>query len=62
MGFFEGRRAPPSLHDYLEARVFPRIVGPLGPGNLQYAAMWKVAQRLTTKPVKFGTILPARRL
>ena len=58
MGFFEGRRAPPSLHDYLEARVFPRIVGPLGPGNLQYAAMWKVAQRLTTKPVKFGTILP----
>src|SRR6516162_11896159 len=46
------------LHDYLEARVFPRIVGPVGPGNLQYAAMWKVAQRLTTKPVKFGTILP----
>ena len=30
----------------------------MGPGNLQYAAMWKVAQRLTTKPVKFGTILP----
>src|SRR6516162_7226484 len=46
------------LHDYLEARVFPRIVGPVGPGNLQYAAMWKVAQRLTPKPVKFGTILP----
>ena len=36
------------LHDYLEARVFPRIVGPLGPGNLQYAAMWKVAQRLAS--------------
>ena len=46
------------LHDQLEARVLPRIVGPLGPGNLQYAAMWKTAQRLTTKPVKFGTILP----
>jgi 5-methyltetrahydropteroyltriglutamate--homocysteine methyltransferase len=46
------------LHDYLEARVFPKIVGPVGPGNLQYTAMWKVAQRLTTKPVKFGTILP----
>jgi 5-methyltetrahydropteroyltriglutamate--homocysteine methyltransferase len=30
----------------------------VGPGDLQYAAMWKVAQRLTTKPVKFGTILP----
>lgn len=46
------------LHDYLEARVLPGIVGPVGPGRLQYAAMWKVAQRLTTRPVKFGTILP----
>ncbi len=46
------------LHDFLEARVLPRIVGAVGPGNLQYAAMWKVAQRLTTRPVKFGTILP----
>jgi 5-methyltetrahydropteroyltriglutamate--homocysteine methyltransferase len=46
------------LHDFLEARVFPRIVGPVGRGDLQYAAMWKVAQRLTRKPVKFGTILP----
>ena len=46
------------LHDYLEAKVTPKVTGPLGPGNLQYAAMWKVAQRLTRKPVKFGTILP----
>lgn len=46
------------LHDVLEARVFPKIAGPVGPGNLQYAAMWKVAQRMTKKPVKFGTILP----
>jgi 5-methyltetrahydropteroyltriglutamate--homocysteine methyltransferase len=46
------------LHDYIEARVFPRIAGPVGRGNLQYTAMWKVAQRLTTRPVKFGTILP----
>ena len=36
----------------------PKIVGPVGRGDLQYAAMWKTAQRLTTKPVKFGTILP----
>src|SRR5260221_7720333 len=53
--------APPRgmiLHDQLEARVLPRIVGPLGPGNLQYGAMWKIAQRLTRKPVKFGTIMP----
>jgi 5-methyltetrahydropteroyltriglutamate--homocysteine methyltransferase len=46
------------LHDMLEARVMPRIVGPVGRGNLQYTAMWKVAQRLTKKPVKFGTVLP----
>ena len=46
------------LHDFLEARVLPKIVGPVGRGSLQYAAMWKVAQRLTRKPVKFGTILP----
>src|SRR4029077_1026933 len=42
----------------LEARVFPRIVGPIGRGRLQYAAMWKTAQRMTKKPIKFGTILP----
>ena len=46
------------LHDFLEARVLPKIVGPVGRGDLQYAAMWKVAQRMTRRPVKFGTILP----
>ena len=46
------------LHDYLEARVMPRIVGPVGRGDLQYTEMWKTAQRLTSKPVKFGTIVP----
>jgi 5-methyltetrahydropteroyltriglutamate--homocysteine methyltransferase len=46
------------LHDYLEARVMPRIVGPLGPGEMQYAEIWKAAQRLTGKPVKFGTVTP----
>ncbi len=46
------------LHDYLEARIMPRIVGPIGRGDLQYAAMWKAAQRMTNKPVKFGTVTP----
>jgi 5-methyltetrahydropteroyltriglutamate--homocysteine methyltransferase len=46
------------LHDYLEARVMPQITGPIGRGDLQYTAMWKAAQRLTKKPVKFGTITP----
>ena len=46
------------LHDYLEARVMPGISGPITRGDLQYAAMWKVAQRMTKRPVKFGTIGP----
>ncbi|HEY1774706.1 MAG TPA: cobalamin-independent methionine synthase II family protein [Solirubrobacteraceae bacterium] len=46
------------LHDYLEARVMPKVVGPIGPGELQYAEIWKAAQRLTHKPVKFGTVTP----
>ena len=46
------------LHDYLEARVMPKIVGPVGPGEMQYAEIWKAAQRLTSRPVKFGTVTP----
>lgn len=55
-----GLAFPPGhiLHDYLEARVMPSIIGPVTRGDLQYAAMWKTAQRLTKKPVKFGTIGP----
>ena len=46
------------LHDYVEAKVFPSITGPVGRGKLQYVELWKTAQRLTRKPVKFGTITP----
>jgi 5-methyltetrahydropteroyltriglutamate--homocysteine methyltransferase len=46
------------LHDYVEARVMPAIVAPVGRGELQYTALWKAAQRLTRKPVKFGTVTP----
>ncbi len=46
------------LHDVLETRIMPDLVGPVGRGNLQYTAIWKAAQRLTAKPVKFGTITP----
>src|ERR1700724_4326823 len=46
------------LHDYLEARVMPRIVGPVDRGEMQYAEIWKAAQRLPGKPVKFGTVTP----
>ena len=46
------------LHDYLEARVMPKIIGPVGRGEMQYAEIWKAAQRLTDRPVKFGTVTP----
>jgi 5-methyltetrahydropteroyltriglutamate--homocysteine methyltransferase len=46
------------LHDVLETRMMPDLTGPVGRGTLQYTAVWKAAQRLTTKPVKFGTIMP----
>ncbi len=46
------------LHDYLEARVMPVLVGPVGRGELQYPEIWKAAQRLTRQPVKFGTVTP----
>jgi len=46
------------LHDYLEARVMPKLVGAVGRGEMQYAEIFKTAQRLTTKPVKFGTVTP----
>jgi len=46
------------LHDFLECKVMPRIVGPVGRGDLQFAALWRTAQRMTGKPVKFGTITP----
>jgi 5-methyltetrahydropteroyltriglutamate--homocysteine methyltransferase len=37
---------------------YPRLVGPVGRGEMQYAELFKTAQRLTTKPVKFGTVTP----
>jgi 5-methyltetrahydropteroyltriglutamate--homocysteine methyltransferase len=46
------------LHDYIEARLMPSIVAPIGRGEMQYAQMYKAAQRLTDKPVKFGTVTP----
>ena len=46
------------LHDVLETRMMPELTGPVGRGTLQYTAIWKAAQRLTNRPVKFGTIMP----
>lgn len=43
------------LADNAQTRVQPRIVGPIGRGELQYANLWKAAQRQTSHPVKFGS-------
>ena len=44
------------LHDVLETRIMPDLIGPVTRGDLQYTSVWKTAQRLTSRPVKFGTI------
>ena len=46
------------LFEVMESRVMPRSVGKIERGPLQYASLWKVAQGMTDRPVKFGTITP----
>jgi 5-methyltetrahydropteroyltriglutamate--homocysteine methyltransferase len=46
------------LFEVMESRVMPRCVGKISRGPLHYAASWKLAQGLTMRPVKFGTITP----
>jgi 5-methyltetrahydropteroyltriglutamate--homocysteine methyltransferase len=43
------------LHEVMQTRLPPLLIGAAGPGTLQYDAVWKVAQRLTGKPVKMGS-------
>jgi 5-methyltetrahydropteroyltriglutamate--homocysteine methyltransferase len=44
------------MWEVLETRVLPQVVGPIDRGPLEYAFLWKTAQRQTPKPVKFGAI------
>ena len=46
------------IFEVMESRVMPRCVGAIERGPLQYASLWKVAQGMTGRPVKFGTITP----
>src|SRR5678816_4804215 len=46
------------LFEVMESRVMPRCVDAIARGPLHYTATWKLAQGLTTRPVKFGTITP----
>jgi len=44
------------MFEVLETRVLPNVRGGVRRGSLEYARLWKVAQRLTRKPMKFGAI------
>jgi 5-methyltetrahydropteroyltriglutamate--homocysteine methyltransferase len=46
------------IFEVMESRVMPRCVDKIDRGPLQYTSLWKVAQGMTTRPVKFGTITP----
>jgi 5-methyltetrahydropteroyltriglutamate--homocysteine methyltransferase len=44
------------LYEVQEAYHPPAVVGKVTRGPLHYAAVWKTAQKMTDKPVKFGAI------
>ncbi len=54
---FEGRAATPGdiVHEFVDTMMPPVVTGPVGAGELQYDAVWKVAQRLSAKPLKMGS-------
>ena len=54
---FGGRARNPAdiISEFVDTMRPPQITGPIGADRLQYAALWRVAQRLTDKPVKLGS-------
>jgi 5-methyltetrahydropteroyltriglutamate--homocysteine methyltransferase len=44
------------LYEVQEAYHPPAVVGKIARGPLHFAAVWKTAQKMTSKPVKFGSI------
>jgi 5-methyltetrahydropteroyltriglutamate--homocysteine methyltransferase len=46
------------IFEVLESRVLPRCVGKVARGPLQYPDLWRLAQGLTPRPLKFGTATP----
>ena len=56
-GFLEGGLRPGHiLWEVQEAYRGPVLTEKVTRGPLEYAALWKVAQRMTERPLKFGTI------
>lgn len=55
-GLPDGRQGAPGdiMHEFAETKLPPVVTGAIGPGILQYDAVWKVAQRMTGRPVKLG--------
>jgi len=43
------------LHEVNEARLPSKVLGPISRGGLEYVNAWKVAQRMSTRPLKLGT-------
>jgi 5-methyltetrahydropteroyltriglutamate--homocysteine methyltransferase len=46
------------IYEVMESRVMPRCVGKIERGPLQYTSLWRIAQGMTARPVKFGTATP----
>ena len=44
------------MYEVLEARMLPKVTGKVGEGPLEYSQMWRCAQAMTEKPLKFGSI------
>ena len=42
------------FNEIMATRLPPRVTGPVGPGRLEYDLVWKIAQGLSSRPVKFG--------
>jgi 5-methyltetrahydropteroyltriglutamate--homocysteine methyltransferase len=55
---YGGTRKGDIIFEVMESRVMPRAVGKIGRGTLQYTYLWKLAQGMTARPLKFGTIVP----
>jgi 5-methyltetrahydropteroyltriglutamate--homocysteine methyltransferase len=57
IGTARARAARPGdiLAEFVQTLRPPQVVGPVRPGSLQYDSIWKVAQGLTEKPMKFGS-------
>lgn len=55
-GFAARARQPGDIiNEFVTTLRAPQVVGPIGPGPLQYDAIYKLAAGLTDKPVKMGS-------